>query len=134
MEIASLLIKQGAAVNAKAKNGLTPIHLCAQENKVEVAELLVDNGADCDAETKAGYTPLHVASHFGQMAMVRFLLEHGVRVDVQNELGYSPLHQVSGYIDFQYCGINIVLALLNIVLNIGETFVMKLNTQYLNVG
>ena len=119
MEIATLLIKQGAAVNAKAKNGLTPIHLCAQENKVDVAELLVDSGADCDAETKAGYTPLHVASHFGQMAMVRFLLEHGVRVDIQNELGYSPLHQV-GIHRFPILGINIVPRCCSILYSILE--------------
>ena len=93
-ETAGLLISQGATINAKAKNGLTPIHLCAQEDKTEVARLLVDSGADCDAETKAGYTPLHVAAHFGQVNMVKFLLANGVRVNVQNELGYSPLHQV----------------------------------------
>ena len=48
------LYSQGSDVNAKAKNGLTPIHLCAQEDKVGVARLLVDSGAECDAETKAG--------------------------------------------------------------------------------
>ena len=63
----SKLYSQGSDVNAKAKNGLTPIHLCAQEDKVGVARLLVDSGAECDAETKAGYTPLHVAAHFGQV-------------------------------------------------------------------
>ena len=118
---------------SRARNGLAPMHLCAQEDRVNVAAILAARGAELDAETKAGYTPLHVASHFGQMAMVRFLLEHGVRVDVQNELGYSPLHQV-GLHRFPIPGINIVPPLLNIVLNIGETFVMKLNTQDLNVG
>ena len=63
------LYSQGSDVNAKAKNGLTPIHLCAQEDKVGVARLLVDSGAECDAETKAGYTPLHVAAHFGQVIL-----------------------------------------------------------------
>jgi len=34
------------------KNGLTPLHLCAQEDKVNVASLLVDNNANINATTK----------------------------------------------------------------------------------
>ncbi len=33
----NLLLKNGADPNAKAKNGLAPIHLCAQEDRVNVA-------------------------------------------------------------------------------------------------
>uniref|UniRef100_A0A914RK07 ANK_REP_REGION domain-containing protein n=1 Tax=Parascaris equorum TaxID=6256 RepID=A0A914RK07_PAREQ len=52
-------------VGATAKNGLTPMHLCAQEDRVNVAEELVKEHAAIDPQTKAGYTPLHVACHFG---------------------------------------------------------------------
>lgn len=45
-------------MNARAKNGLTPMHLCAQENRVEVADQLFANNADINAQTNAGYTPL----------------------------------------------------------------------------
>ena len=31
-------------MNNKAKNGLTPLHLCAQEDRVDVAKLLVSIG------------------------------------------------------------------------------------------
>lgn len=34
------------------QNGLTPLHLCAQEDKVNVASILVKNGAQIDAKTK----------------------------------------------------------------------------------
>jgi len=34
------------------KNGLTPLHLCAQEDKVNVASILVDNNANINATTK----------------------------------------------------------------------------------
>ena len=51
-----LLIKHSADVDAQAKNGLAPIHLCAQEDRTNVAEILVSNGADMNATvTKAGY-------------------------------------------------------------------------------
>lgn len=54
-------------MNAQAKNGLTPMHLCAQEDRVNVAEELVKENAAIDPKTKAGYTPLHVACHFGNI-------------------------------------------------------------------
>ena len=38
----------------RAKNGLAPMHLCAQEDRVNVAAILAARGADLDAETKAG--------------------------------------------------------------------------------
>ena len=37
VDMTNLLLKNGADPNAKAKNGLAPIHLCAQEDRVNVA-------------------------------------------------------------------------------------------------
>lgn len=34
------------------QNGLTPLHLCAQEDRVGVAELLLKNNAQVDTPTK----------------------------------------------------------------------------------
>lgn len=36
----------------KIKNGLTPLHLCAQEDRVKVAQILGKNNATIDAVTK----------------------------------------------------------------------------------
>ena len=36
------------------QNGLTPIHLAAQEDKVPVAEILVKYGSEVDSQTKVG--------------------------------------------------------------------------------
>ena len=94
-EISNLLIEHKAGVNHPAKNGLTPMHLCAQEDNVNVAEILQRNGANIVMATKAGYAPLHVAAHFGQANMVRFLLQHGANVDAATSIGYTPLHQTA---------------------------------------
>ena len=75
--MATLLIGHQANVDVKAKNLLTPLHLCAQEDRVNVATILARNRVEMSPQTKAGYTPLHVASHFGQLNMVRFLLQNG---------------------------------------------------------
>ena len=90
-----LLLKNNADFNAQAKNGLAPIHLCAQEDRVNVAEILAAKDVDLNSVTKAGYSPLHVATHFGSISMVKYLLENQVTVNGQNELGYTPLHQAA---------------------------------------
>lgn len=75
-DMSTLLIEHKADTNHKAKvwtriiakltrysiirqfrslqNGLTPLHLCAQEDKVNVASILVKNGAQIDVKTKVG--------------------------------------------------------------------------------
>jgi ankyrin len=73
-DMCGLLIENGSQVNAKANNALSPLHLCAQEDKVDAARVLLNNRAEVNAQTKAGYTPLHVACHFGQLNMVRLLI------------------------------------------------------------
>ena len=71
----NLLLSYNASVDSAAKNGLTAMHLCAQEDRVGVAAILKDHGANVDPVTKAGYTPLHTASHFGQINMGRIINE-----------------------------------------------------------
>uniref|UniRef100_A0AAQ5ZBP3 Ankyrin 3 n=1 Tax=Amphiprion ocellaris TaxID=80972 RepID=A0AAQ5ZBP3_AMPOC len=77
------------------QSGLTPLHLAAQEDKVNVAEVLVNHGATIDPETKLGYTPLHVACHYGNVKMVNFLLKNQAKVNSKTKNGYTPLHQAA---------------------------------------
>ena len=50
--MATLLIEHNADPGAASKNGLTPLHLCAQEDKVNCAAVLVKSGANVDPQTK----------------------------------------------------------------------------------
>jgi len=47
-----LLLEHAADVDCRAKNGLTPLHLAAQEDGVPVAEILVQYKAEIDPQTK----------------------------------------------------------------------------------
>lgn len=80
----TLLIQHHANVNSQSKNGLTPMHLCAQNDQVKAANILAKNNANLKQQTKEGYSPLSVAAHFGQINMVRFLLQHGADVNTVN--------------------------------------------------
>jgi len=47
----ALLLERGAAVNSRSLNGLTALHLAAQQDRVDAAKLLVRHGADTDPQT-----------------------------------------------------------------------------------
>lgn len=81
--------------NCHVQNGLTALHLCAQEDFIKVASILVKNGANVESKTETGYRPIHVAAHFGNLSMIRFLLKHNATIDVKTNQNYTPLHQAA---------------------------------------
>ena len=50
LEMAALLLENGADVNAKGKGGVTPLHRVVFSGLVAVADLLLENGADVNAK------------------------------------------------------------------------------------
>ena len=54
------LLQNGAAVNATAGNGVTPLHLAVYIGQYEIAMSLLDAGADALATTDRGGTALHM--------------------------------------------------------------------------
>ena len=61
VEIAEQLIKAGADVDGKNKDGTTPLHQAAFMGQSEIARILLQNGADVDARDDNGETPLNYA-------------------------------------------------------------------------
>ncbi len=60
-DIAELLIKNGADVNAKQMQGVTPLHSAAHNGKIDLVKLLIENGADKQLKMDDGQTPLSMA-------------------------------------------------------------------------
>ena len=61
VEIAEQLIKAGADVNGKNRDGGTPLHEAAFMGRDRVARILIRNGADVEARDDNGQTPLNLA-------------------------------------------------------------------------
>lgn len=57
-DIVEYLIENGADVNAKNKEGSTPLSIAVQKREVEIAKLLTDSGADIHTKDANGITPL----------------------------------------------------------------------------
>ena len=67
LEIAKLLLANGANVNRRDDDKTTPLYFAAVGGFVEVARLLLDYGADINARDKAKESPMDGAVFFGHM-------------------------------------------------------------------
>ena len=88
------LLASGADANAAQGDGLSALHVGAQQGNVELVNLLIAAGAKLEAKTRiGGYTPLHVASQGAHAEVVRALLKANADpTAVTTTTGVTPLH------------------------------------------
>lgn len=92
-EVMRILLKNGAAVNAPAINGMTPMHYlikCGVGSRM--VRLLLSFGANFNLRDRHGNTPLYDAVCCNQTEIVQLLIDHGY--DVNNVYyGRTILHE-----------------------------------------
>jgi hypothetical protein len=91
LEIASLLIKSGAYINAYDRDGYTPLHWAALSGFTEMADLLLDQGAEIDSFDNLGCTPLILAVVRNQTKTATLLLKYGANRDISSKESGSAL-------------------------------------------
>ena len=96
VDIAQLLIEQGADIDQTTGEGSTPLSIAVGHGNVDVAHLLIERGADVIQATDDGRSPLFQAcerlQHDDEMAVVaRLLIERGADVSQARDDGGSPL-------------------------------------------
>ncbi|XP_056128281.1 ankyrin-2b isoform X6 [Rhinichthys klamathensis goyatoka] len=95
VNVATLLLNRGAAVDFTARNGITPLHVASKRGNTNMVLLLLDRGAQIDAKTRDGLTPLHCAARSGHDTAVELLLERGAPMLARTKNGLSPLHMAA---------------------------------------
>uniref|UniRef100_A0A8C7HLQ2 Ankyrin 2 n=1 Tax=Oncorhynchus kisutch TaxID=8019 RepID=A0A8C7HLQ2_ONCKI len=66
----NFLLQQGASVNAKTKNGYTPLHQAAQQGHTHIINVLLQHGATPNTTTANGNTALSIARRLGYISVV----------------------------------------------------------------
>ena len=74
----ALLLDKGANLEAKTRDGLTPLHCAARSGHENVVDMMVQRGAPISSKTKNGLAPLHMASQGDHVDAARILLHHKV--------------------------------------------------------
>ncbi|XP_075472865.1 ankyrin-2 isoform X9 [Ascaphus truei] len=95
VNVATLLLNRGAAVDFTARNGITPLHVASKRGNTNMVKLLLDRGGQIEAKTRDGLTPLHCAARSGHDPAVEILLERGAPLLARTKNGLSPLHMAA---------------------------------------
>ncbi|XP_058480382.1 ankyrin-2b isoform X22 [Solea solea] len=95
VNVATLLLNRGAAVDFTARNGIIPLHVASKRGNTNMVRLLLDRGSQIDAKTRDGLTPLHCAARSGHDTAVELLLERGAPLLARTKNGLSPLHMAA---------------------------------------
>ena len=73
MDIARLLLEQGANVDIRGKNDFTPLHHATYNGNLDMVKLLFNAGADITARNYRGHTPLSCARDGGRVEVIQFI-------------------------------------------------------------
>eukprot|EP01117_Protostelium_nocturnum_P016737 TRINITY_DN6690_c0_g1_i3.p1 TRINITY_DN6690_c0_g1~~TRINITY_DN6690_c0_g1_i3.p1 ORF type:complete len:310 (-),score=69.97 TRINITY_DN6690_c0_g1_i3:69-998(-) len=93
LEVTKFLLKKGAKVNVKNKEGLTPLHVACTSGGSGIIDILLYNKADKNACNDMGVTPLHLACTSGSYYSVDSLLSWSPDVNaIIPSSKLTPLH------------------------------------------
>ena len=79
------MIKNGANINFKGRNGRTPLVEAARSNNIDGLQLLITNGALINVQDSRRGTALIAASHAGHEQIVQMLLDSKIDIDAKRE-------------------------------------------------
>ena len=89
-DIITLLVENGAPVNATYKDGETPLHIAIQYGNMKAIALFVDKGAEINTPTKYGGTPLYFAIQFRNIQAISLLLQNNADINMPDRNGETP--------------------------------------------
>jgi ankyrin repeat protein len=92
-KVTAELVRHGANVNARSKNGFAAISFAAQQGDADSIGTLLEAGANVnDVAPKSGLTPILIATAMGRTKAAVLLLDKGADPNVVAANGFAPLH------------------------------------------
>eukprot|EP00927_Polykrikos_kofoidii_P044229 TRINITY_DN38252_c0_g1_i1.p1 TRINITY_DN38252_c0_g1~~TRINITY_DN38252_c0_g1_i1.p1 ORF type:complete len:686 (-),score=75.74 TRINITY_DN38252_c0_g1_i1:50-2107(-) len=93
--IALKLLHARAELEARGREGCTPLWWCSHRSAPRVAEVLISARADLEAKDPAhGWTPLTVAADLGSLETLNVLIKAGANVLARNKRGRTALEEI----------------------------------------
>jgi ankyrin repeat protein len=92
VEVARILLKHGADIEARDRNDWSPLERATTKGHVEVTRVLLEHGANVSAQDKGRRTPLYLASVHGKPAVAQVLLRHGADMKARIKNNETALH------------------------------------------
>ncbi len=92
--IVERLLREGADLNARTPDGVTPLYAAAFHGRTEILRLLLAAGAQVDCRAAHGRTALFTAAAEGQVGAVEVLLSAGADPNARSdpeEMAQTPL-------------------------------------------
>lgn len=93
--IITLLLNQGADVQAPDTSGRTPLHLAVERGDAATVKELLRRKADPTKRDRIGWTPLHHAAAKNRLEIATLLLDSGMDPNIRSELGGTALHEAA---------------------------------------
>lgn len=78
-------------VNARNKDGYSPIMFAANKGNMAVLQMLLDRGAKVNVQEAEGYTPLMMAAWHSHLDALRLLLKKGAKQSLYHNKGRTTL-------------------------------------------
>jgi ankyrin repeat protein len=99
----TLLLHNGADINAKDNRGWTPIYMALYFGHNNSVRTLLERGANVHVQNRDGRTPLHLAIDSGNRGDdIELLLDYGANVNKQDRDGRTSLHDAVIYDKYEY--------------------------------
>lgn len=100
LEVAKILLEQGANIRAATTDGQTVLHGAARLGDTELVRYFVEHGANVRAVNAHAKTALHNAARTANVEAVRYLIDQGADVHAVTTEGETILHAAcsKGYI------------------------------------
>ncbi|KAK7500175.1 hypothetical protein BaRGS_00008722 [Batillaria attramentaria] len=86
------LVKQGADVNQRSNDGMTPLAIAAFWGYADIVKVLLDNRANINmSNTGTLWTPLHCAAFQGHGKVIMYLMEYSPDLYAKDSQGRTPV-------------------------------------------
>jgi ankyrin repeat protein len=97
-KVKMLLATDANLINARDKDGSTPLHCATWKGHEGVVDLLLGAGANVNVKNNNGHwgtTPLHAAAHANHARIASLLIEHGADPNAKDLSGQTPIHHTT---------------------------------------